>query len=112
MVEIFAIIRPQKLTETKAKLIEVGYPAFTCIQAKGRGKKPVDFLLADGTKIRTSLVSKRVLIIVVPKDACNEVVKAIMDANSTGSPGDGKVFVSHIEKTYRVRSRSLISEET
>ncbi|MFI3172779.1 MAG: P-II family nitrogen regulator [Eubacteriales bacterium] len=111
MVEIFAIIRPQSLTETKDKLVEIGYPAFTCIQAKGRGKKPVDFLLADGTQIRTSLVSKRVLILVVPRSVHKEVIKAIMSVNSTGNPGDGKIFVSQVEKTYRVRSRALIESE-
>ncbi|MFI3213544.1 MAG: P-II family nitrogen regulator [Eubacteriales bacterium] len=108
MVEIFAIIRPQRLTETKNKLVEIGYPAFTCMQAKGRGKKPIDYFLADGTHIRTSLVSKRVLIIVVPKEVAKIVVKAIMCVNSTGNPGDGKIFVSPVEKSYRVRSRSLI----
>ncbi len=111
MVEIFAIIRPQRLTETKEKLVEIGYPAFTCIQAKGRGKKPVDFLLADGTQIRTSLVAKRVLIIVVPRSVHKEVIRAIMSVNSTGNPGDGKIFVSRVEKTYRVRSRVLIENE-
>lgn len=107
MVEILAVIRPQKLAETKKKLIETGYPAFTCHKAMGRGKKPVAFLLADGTAIRTNLVGKRVLNIMVPKEAEDDVVKAIIDVNSTGNPGDGKLFVMPVEKSYRVRTRTL-----
>lgn len=110
MVEIMAIIRPNKLAQTKRQLIETGYPGFTCHKAMGRGKKPVAFLLADGTKIRTNLVTKRVLDIVVPDEAEDKVVKAIMDVNSTGNPGDGKIFISKIEKSYRVRTRKSTSE--
>lgn len=110
MVEILAIIRPQKLAATKKKLIETGYPGFTCHRAMGRGKKPVAFLLADGTTVRTNLVGKRVLNIMVPDEAEDGVVKAIIDVNSTGNPGDGKIFVAPIEKSYRVRTRTLDNE--
>ena len=105
MVEILAIIRPTRLNDTKRKLKETGYPGFTCQRAMGRGKKPVSFLLADGSTIRTELVNKRVLNIIVPDEAENEVVKAIIEANSYGQPGDGKIFVCPIEKSYRVRTR-------
>lgn len=112
MVEILAIIRPQKLSETKKKLIETGYPGFTCHKAMGRGKKPVAFLLADGTSIRTDLVGKRMLNIMVPDEAEDDVVKAIIEVNSTGNPGDGKLFVMPIEKSYRVRNRMLDNDES
>lgn len=111
MVEILAVVRPQRLAETKRKLIETGYPGFTCHKAMGRGKKPVSFLLADGTPIRTNLVGKRILNIIVPDEAENDVVKAIIEANSTGNPGDGKIFVGPIDKSYRVRTRSLDQNE-
>ncbi|MDD2978978.1 MAG: P-II family nitrogen regulator [Hespellia sp.] len=110
MVEIIAIIRPTKLAETKRRLIEAGYPGYTCQKAMGRGKKPVAFLLADGTKIRTNLVTKRILNIMVPDEGKNEVVKALMDANSTGNPGDGKIFICPVEKSYNVRTRKLTDE--
>ena len=110
MVEILAIIRPQRLAATKKKLIEPGSRGFPCHKAMGRGKKPVAFLLADGTTVRTNLVGKRVLNIMVPDEAEDEVVKAIIDVNSTGNPGDGKIFVIPIEKSYRVRTRRLDNE--
>lgn len=110
MIEIFAIIRPQKLTATKEKLIEIGYPAYTCINTKGRGKKPVKLTLPDGSKIRTTLVSKRVLLIIVPDEAETHVVEAIMEVNSTGTHGDGKIFVTPVEKSYKIRTRALTDE--
>lgn len=105
MVEILAIIRPNRLADTKKKLIETGYPGFTCHKAMGRGKKPVAFMLADGSEIRTNLVNKRILNIMVPDEVEDEVVKAIMDANCTENPGDGKIFICPVEKSYNVRTR-------
>lgn len=110
MVEICAIIRPQRLADTKRKLIEVGHPGFTCHKAMGRGKRPVDFLLADGSTVKSSLVNKRILSIVVEDEAQKDVVKAIIDVNSTGTPGDGKIFVCPIEKSYNVRGRKKTEE--
>ena len=111
MVEIMVIIRPQRLAATKKQLIAAGCPGFTCHKAMGRGKKPVTFLLADGTSVRTALVNKRVLSIMVPDSAEETVVKAIMNVNSTGSPGDGKIFVCPIESSYHVRTRKPVTEE-
>lgn len=111
MVEIMAIIRPNNLARTKEKLIETGYPGYTCYKAQGRGKKPVSFLLADGSSIRTNLVTKRVLSIIVPEEAQESVIRAIIEVNSTGNPGDGKIFVLPVEKSYRVRTRSLHEEK-
>lgn len=105
MVEIMAVIRPNRTSATKDALIEVGYPGYTCHKAVGRGKKPVNIKLADGSTIRTSLVTKRVLSIVVPDSAEEKVVNAIMEANCTDNPGDGKIFVSHIEKSYSVHTK-------
>ena len=110
MVEILAVIRPNKLADTKKKLIETGYPGFTCQKAIGRGKKPAAFMLADGTKIRTDLVNKRVLNIIVPDEAEEDVVKAIINVNSTGTQGDGKIFVCPIETSYNVRTRKKSDE--
>lgn len=104
MVEIIAVIRPNRIGITKEVLIKIGYPAFTCHKTVGRGKKPVDLHLPDGSSIRTSLVTKRVVSIIVPDEAEEEVVQAIISVNSTGMPGDGKIFVSEITQSYSVRT--------
>jgi nitrogen regulatory protein PII 2 len=106
MVEIVALIRPNKFADTKNKLIETGYPAYTCHKVMGRGRKPVSYKLADGTPMMTNLVGKRMLSIVVPEEAEKKVIDAILEVNHTGNPGDGKIFVCPVEKTYHVRTRS------
>lgn len=58
MVEIIAIIRPSKAAATKRKLCEIGHPAFTCVKVNGRGKLPVERVLADGSVIKTGLIPR------------------------------------------------------
>ncbi len=110
MVEILVVIRPNKLQETKKKLIETGYPAYTCQKAEGRGKEPVNMPLSDGSTIKTKLVNKRVLNIMVPDEAQEDVVDAIMEANSTGNHGDGKIFICPVEKSYKVRTYGMTKD--
>ncbi|MDD8049094.1 MAG: P-II family nitrogen regulator [Thomasclavelia sp.] len=102
MIEIIAIIRPNKTSATKQALIDVGLPGYTCIKAFGRGKKPVDISLPDGTTISTKLMNKRVFLIVVPNESKEEVIKTILKVNSTGLPGDGKIFTINISDTYNI----------
>ena len=57
MVEIIAIVRPNKTQATKKALIEVGCPGYTCQKVMGRGKKPLKTHLDDGSFIKTQLIS-------------------------------------------------------
>lgn len=107
MIEIIAVIRPNKTSATKQALIEVGHPGYTCIKAVGRGKKPVDILLEDGSYLQTKLVIKRVFLIVVEDEAKDQVIQAIMNANSTGNQGDGKIFVTRIIDSYQVHQEHI-----
>ncbi|MGX7195671.1 P-II family nitrogen regulator [Enterococcus olivae] len=102
MIEIIAIVRPNKTSATKQALIKTGYPGYTCIRAVGRGKKTVEVILADGKKLKTKLVSKRLFLIVVEDVAKEEVVQAIIDANWSGNEGDGKIFVTKLTDSYNV----------
>ncbi len=105
MVEIMAIIRPNKTAATKQALIDIGYPGYTCIKAVGRGKKPVRLQLEDGTVLLSKLVIKRVFLIVVEEAAREALIKAIMDVNYTGNPGDGKIFISRVCGSYNVHKQ-------
>ncbi len=102
MIEIMAVVRPNKTSATKKALIDTGYPGYTCIRAVGRGKKTVEVILADGNKLKTKLVSKRVFLIVVEDEAKDEVIRAIMAANWSGNEGDGKIFVTELTDSYNV----------
>ena len=102
MKEILAIIRENKVFQTKLILEEAGFPAFTCRKVFGRGKKPVDFLTYDNTIMGSKMLAKRAFILIVNDDDIEKVIKIFMDVNSTGNPGDGKIFVMPIMESYRV----------
>jgi nitrogen regulatory protein PII 2 len=129
MKEITAIIRRDKLPETKKALADLGYPSLTIQSVEGRGRqkgamcgemdsempdsycttaklKPTPSTYAlDHTLPKVALfVPKRLLTIVVPDDVVTTLVKAIIKINHTGKPGDGKIFVSPIDGAVRVRT--------
>ncbi len=129
MKEITAIIRRDKLPETKTVLEELGYPSLTIQSVEGRGKQrgamcaemdsemPESFCTAvklkptpstyalDHTLPKVALfVPKRLLTIVVPDDVVTKIVKSIIKVNRTGKNGDGKIFVSPIEGAIRLRT--------
>jgi nitrogen regulatory protein PII 2 len=129
MKEITAIIRRDKLPETKKALDDLGYSSLTIQSVEGRGKqkgamcaemdsempdsyctavklKPTPSAYAlDHTLPKVALfVPKRLLTIVVPDDVVTTVVKSLIKVNRTGKAGDGKIFVSPIEVALRVRT--------
>jgi nitrogen regulatory protein PII 2 len=132
MKEICAVIRRDKLPETKAALERVGFPSLTIQSVEGRGKQKGDVacFLADmdqdavacnslHVKLKPTpstyalehtlpkyaqFVPKRMVTMMVPDDAVDAVVEAIMNVNSTGQHGDGKVFVCPVESAERIRT--------
>ena len=129
MKEITAIIRRDKLPETKKVLDDLGYPSLTIQSVEGRGKqrgamcaemdsempdsyctavklKPTPSTYAlDHTLPKIALfVPKRLLTIVVPDDVVSKIVKSLIRVNRSGKAGDGKIFVSPIEGALRVRT--------
>ncbi len=129
MKEITAVIRRDKLPETKKALEDLGYPSLTIQSVDGRGKQkgamcgemdsemPASFCTSakltptpsayalEHTLPKIALyVPKRLLTVVVPDDVVTTVVKSIVKVNQTGKAGDGKIFVSPVEGALRVRT--------
>ena len=129
MKEITAIIRRDKLPETKKALDDLGYPSLTIQSVDGRGKQkgamcaemdseipasyctssklkptPAAYALTHSLPTVALFVPKRLLTIVVPDDVVTSAVKAIIKVNQTGKAGDGKIFVSPIDGAIRVRT--------
>jgi nitrogen regulatory protein PII 2 len=129
MKEITAIIRRDRLPETKNALDALGFPSLTIQSVDGRGKQkgamcaemdsemPDSFCTAVKLKPTPSVyalehtlpkkalyVPKRMLTIVVPDEAVDAVVRMIIEANQSGKRGDGKIFVSPVEGAMRVRT--------
>ena len=115
MVEIIAVVRMNRMNETKRALSEIGLPAFSACKVMGRGKGKVDYLLLKGAEAGydeaisqlgpgPKLFPKRLVIIVVPLKLKDKVIRAIIRVNRTGEPGDGKIFVLPVTNVCRVRT--------
>ncbi len=116
MKEIMAIVRINKMNETKDALTKAGITSFTVTgRVMGRGKGLVDHqvlkaadagdeyaraLLGSGPR----LISKRMVLVIVPDDMVDQAVDALVKSNQTGKAGDGKIFVLPAQETYRVRT--------
>lgn len=115
MVELIAIVRMNKMNETKLALSELGVPAFSAAKVMGRGQGKVDYLLLQGAQEGyeeaidqlgpgPKLLPKRLLIIIIPLSLKDSVIKSIVRTNCTKQPGDGKIFVMPVSNVFRVRT--------
>ena len=118
MVEIIAVVRMNKMNETKRALAEIDIPAFSATKVMGRGKGKVDYLLLKGAEEGydeaiaqlgpgPKLLPKRMLIIAVPTSQKDKVISTIIKVNKTGQPGDGKIFVLPVTNVCRVRTGEM-----
>jgi len=115
MKEILAIVRMNRMNQTKRALAEVGLPSITARDALGRGKGIVDLQLLEGAERgyeeaisqlgqSQRLIPKRALILVVPDELVEKTVKTIIRVNQTGKSGDGMIFVMPCLDAVRVRT--------
>ncbi|EFL51952.1 nitrogen regulatory protein P-II [Solidesulfovibrio fructosivorans JJ]] len=115
MKEIMAIIRMNKMNQTKKVLADSGMPAFVAREGYGRGKGLVNQAVLEGAAAgneeaiallgtKGRLYPKRILSIVVPDAEVGKVVDAILSVNKTGQAGDGKIFVLPVTDSIRVRT--------
>ncbi len=115
MKEVIAVVRMNMMNRTKKALTDAGIDAFFGTEAQGRGKGLVNCKVLAGAGAgyeeavdllgeRGKLYSKRVVTVVVPDEAVEDVVQSIISANQTGKPGDGKIFVLPVKESVRVRT--------
>ena len=111
-----AMIRINKINQTKKALSEAGISSFTATgNVLGRGKGLVDYRILHGAEKGYQeaidqlgqgprLVPKRLILIVVEDDKVQTVVDTIIENNQTGNAGDGKIFVMPVLESHRVRT--------
>jgi len=105
MKKIEAIIKPFKLEDVKEALVEAGIEGMTVSEVKGYGRQQGHSELYRGAEYVVEFIPKIKLEIVVSNDEyMNKAIDAIKSAAKTGKIGDGKIFVSDIEKTIRIRT--------
>jgi nitrogen regulatory protein P-II 1 len=104
MKKIEAIIKPFKLEDVKDGLAELGITGMTISEVKGYGRQQGHSELYRGAEYVVEFIPKIKLEVVVAEDEVDNVVKTIVDNAKTGKIGDGKIFVSSIDKIVRIRT--------
>lgn len=103
MKKIEAIIRKSKYSAVKKELHSVGVNFFSYWDVTGLGNEKEGHVYR-GVSYSTSDIQRRYLSIVVNDDFEKVTIEAILKSASTGDVGDGKIFVSDIIETYRIRT--------
>jgi nitrogen regulatory protein P-II 1 len=105
MKKIEAIIKPFKLEDVKDALVEAGIEGMTISEVKGYGRQQGHSELYRGAEYVVEFIPKvKVTVIVSDEEYLNRAIEAIKTAAHTGKIGDGKIFVTEIEKTIRIRT--------
>ena len=101
---VVAFVRPDKLSDIKEGLAEVGAPSLTVTNVSGRGSQPAKTGQWRGEEYSVDLHQKVKIECVVADIPAEDVAEAIRDSGKTGEPGDGKVFVLPVEQAYQIRT--------
>jgi nitrogen regulatory protein P-II 1 len=104
MVKIEAIIRHHKLDAIKEALVSSGYQGMTVSEVRGFGRQKGQKETYRGAEYRIDFVPKLKIEIIVPTEVGDKVIDTIMKAAQTGQIGDGKIFVSELTESIRIRT--------
>ena len=104
MKQITAIIKPFKLDEVREALAEVGASGLTVTEVKGFGRQRGHTELYRGAEYVVDFVPKTRIEIAVRTDLLEQVLEAILRTAKTGKVGDGKIFVTELQRVIRIRT--------
>ena len=107
MKKIEAIIRPERLDVVKKALVDKGFVAMTVSEVLGRGEqKGIKFQYRRGT-LGVDLLPKLKIEMYITDKSADSMMKIICDAARTSKFGDGRIFVTPVEKSGRVRTEDV-----
>ena len=104
MKKVEAIIKPFKLDEVKDQLNEIGVKGITVTEVKGFGRQKGHTELYRGAEYIVDFLPKIKMEIVISDALVNDVINTLIKAAQTGRIGDGKIFVTNLEDTIRIRT--------
>ena len=104
MKKIQAVIKPFKLDDVRESLSAIGVTGMTATEVKGFGRQKGHTELYRGAEYVVDFLPKLKLDIVVSDDQVDACIDAITSAARTGKIGDGKIFVTSVEKVVRIRT--------
>jgi nitrogen regulatory protein PII len=101
---IKAIVRPNKVDEVKDALEKIGVAGMTVTEVRGHGQQKGHTAIYRGKEYNVSLLPKMQIETVVSDTLVESVIKAIVGAAKTGEIGDGRVFVTPVLVSYKIRT--------
>lgn len=104
MKKVEAIVRHFKLEDVKKALTEAGIQGMTVSEVRGFGRQKGHTEMYRGTEYTVDFVPKVKIEVVVSDDAAKRVIDTILRAAQTGQIGDGKIFVTDLADTIRIRT--------
>ena len=104
MKKIEAIIKPFKLDDVREALSEIGITGMTATEVRGFGRQKGHTELYRGAEYVVDFLPKIKIEVVVDDDQADRCVETIVSAARTGKIGDGKIFVSAVERVVRIRT--------
>ena len=104
MKQITAVIKPFKLEEVREALAEVGVTGLTVTEVKGFGRQKGHTELYRGAEYVVDFLPKVKIEVVMADSDVERCVEAIVKAARTGKIGDGKIFVTPVERVIRIRT--------
>jgi nitrogen regulatory protein P-II 2 len=107
---ITAVIKPFLLEEVRDALVEAGVQGLIIAEVKGGGRQRGHTELYQGAEYAVTMVPKMRIDIAVADDQVDRVIKAICESAYTGKVGDGKIFVTPIERVVRIRTGETNSD--
>ena len=104
MKKIEAIIKPFKLDDVREALSDIGITGMTAIEVKGFGRQKGHTELYRGAEYVIDFLPKVMIQIVIRDEQVDSCLEAISNAARTGKIGDGKIFVSAVERVVRIHT--------
>lgn len=104
MKKVEAIIKPFKLDDVREALSEIGIAGMTTTEVKGFGRQKGHTELYRGAEYVVDFLPKVKIEVVVAEEQIEACIDAIMQASRTGKIGDGKIFITPVEKVVRIRT--------
>ena len=104
MKKIDAIIKPYKLDDVKDALNEIGVKGMTITEVKGYGRQKGHTEIYRGAEYVVDFVPKIKIETIVSDDMLDKVIEVISNAANSGKIGDGKIFITNVERAVRIRT--------
>ncbi len=104
MKKVEAVIKPFKLDDVREALSEIGITGMTVLEVKGFGRQKGHTELYRGAEYVVDFLPKVKIEVVITEDQLDACIEAISGAARTGKIGDGKIFVTRVERIIRIRT--------